>query len=236
MIISHEHPEYIKRRGSMNGPGRWNGAFYYSQEIVNNIIPNVKTDRNWITINVPGVACDHSVVFIHNNKTPEAYGWLSKYKDLVLVCGVPETCEKVSGLGKAVYLPLSIDVKEVQQHKGEKTRGAAYVGRPAKRNGINFPPGTDAVEGLPRDKMLDEIARYREVYAVGRCAIEARALGCDILPYDPRYPDPSRWKVIDNLEAAVMLQEILDGIDGRKEEKPKPAKKPAAKKKKGATK
>ena len=93
----------------MNGPGRWNGAFYYSQEIVNNIIPNVKTDRNWITINVPGVACDHSVVFIHNNKTPEAYGWLSKYKDLVLVCGVPETCEKVSGLGKAVYLPLSID-------------------------------------------------------------------------------------------------------------------------------
>lgn len=214
MIISHEHPEYIKRRGSMNGPSRWNGAFYYSQEIVNNIIPNVKTDRNWITINVPGVACDHSVVFIHNNKRPEAYGWLSRYKDLVLVCGVPETCEKVSGLGKAVYLPLSIDTKDVKAHSGKKTRGRAYVGRQSKHAGIKFPKGTDLLQGMPRDRLLDEVARYREVYAVGRCAIEAKALGCKILPYDPRFPDPKIWKVVDNLDAAKMLQEILDEIDG----------------------
>ena len=215
MIISHEHPEYRRIRGSMNGPGVWNGAFYYSQEIVRNIIPNVKTDRNWITINVPYVGCDHAIVFIHNNKTPEAYGWLHRYKDLILVCGVPDTVEKVSGLGKAVYLPLSIDVNEVKKHSGKKTRDRAFVGRPTKREGVYFPPGTDAVENMPRERMLDEMARYREVYAVGRCAIEAKALGCKILPYDKRFPDPSRWKVVDNLEAAAMLQEILDEIDGK---------------------
>ena len=219
MIVSHEHPEYRRLRGNMNGPGVWNGAFYYSQEIVRNIIPNVETTRNWITVNVPYVGCDHAIVFVHNNKTPEAYGWLHRYKDLILVCGVPDTVEKVSGLGHALYLPLSIDVKEVKKHSGKKTRERAFCGRQVKREGIYLPPGTEAVENMPRDRMLDEIARYREVYAVGRCAIEAKALGCKILPYDPRFPDPSFWKVVDNLEAAAMLQETLDEIDGKETEK-----------------
>lgn len=218
-IISHEHPEYCRRRGGTSERGRWNGAFYYSHEIVRNIIPNVETDRNWITINVPFYGYDHSVVFIHNNKTPETYDWLRRYKDLVLVCGIPETCEKVSGIGRAVYLPLSIDVQDVKRHSGKKTRERAFVGRSVKRQGIYFPPGTDAIENMPRDRMLDEIARYKEVYAVGRCALEAKALGCKILPYDPRFPDPSRWKVVDNLKAAEMLQKILDEIDGKDTEK-----------------
>lgn len=214
-IISHEHPEYIRKRGNMNGPGMWNGAYYYSQEICRNIIPNVETDRNWITINVQYRAFDHAVVFIHNNKTPENYNWLSRYKDLVLVCGVPETCAKVNRLGRAVYLPLSIDVQEVMTHAAEKTRERAFVGRPPKRSGITFEKDVDLIGGMPREQLLDEVAKYKEVYAVGRCAIEARALGCKILPYDPRYPDVDRWKVVDNLEAAAMLQEILDDIDGK---------------------
>lgn len=215
IIASHEHPEYVRRRGGLTGPGVWNGAFYYSQEIVRNIIPNVETWRPWVTINVQGRAADHAIVFVHNNKTPEAYGWLSRYKDLILVCGVPSTCEKVSGLGTAVYLPLSIDVKEVKKHMAKKTRERAFVGRQVKRQGVYLPPGTDAIENMPRERMLDEVARYKEVYAVGRCALEAKALGCKILPYDPRFPDPSRWKVIDNLDAANMLQKILDEIDGK---------------------
>ncbi len=202
----------------MTGAGMWNGAYYYSQEICRNIIPNVETDRNWITINVQGRACDHAVVFIHNNKTPENYNWLSRYKDLVLVCGIPETCEKVKALGRAVYLPLSIDVKEVKKHSGKKTRERAFVGRSVKRSGLTLEAGIDYLENLPRDRLLDELARYKEVYAVGRCAIEAKALGCKILPYDPRFPDPSRWKVVDNFDAASMLQGILDEIDGGKNE------------------
>ena len=68
---------------------------------------------------------------------------------------------------------------------------------------------------MKRQDMLPIMARYRRAYAVGRTAIEARILGCDVLPYDPRFPDPSVWKVVDNREAAAMLQKILDGIDGR---------------------
>lgn len=50
------------------------------------------------------------------------------------------------------------------------------------------------------------VAKYRNALAVGRCAIEAMVLGCEILPYDRRCPDPSIWRVVDNREAAQMLQ------------------------------
>ena len=213
-IVSAESAAYVKKRGT-DGPAVWNGAFYYSKEIVRNIIPNVETDRSWITINLPELGAeDGAIVFIHNNKTPEVYNWLNRYRDLILVCGIPETVERVKGLGHAVYLPLSIDTKDVKAHSGKKTRGRAYVGRQSKHAGIKFPNGTDLLQGMPRDRLLDEVARYREVYAVGRCAIEAKALGCKILPYDPRFPDPKIWKVVDNLDAAKKLQEILDEIDG----------------------
>ena len=220
MIVNTDTAEYIRRRGSMTGPGKWNGAYYYSLEICRNIIPNVQTDRSWITVNAPGAGAeDGAIVFIHNNIHTNTYDWLAKYKDLVLVCGIPETVEKVEHLGTAVYLPISIDVNEVTAHKAEKTRDRAYVGRPSKRSGIQLAPGTDFIEGMPRERLLDEIARYREVYAVGRCALEAKALGCRILPFDPRFPDPERWQVIDNREAAAQLQRILDDIEGGNQNK-----------------
>lgn len=67
MIIDHTHIEYIQKWQGMNQASKYNGAYYYSCEIVENIIPAVKTDRNWITVNVKGVGCDHAIVFIHNN-------------------------------------------------------------------------------------------------------------------------------------------------------------------------
>ena len=214
MIIDHDHPEY-RRRWERAGNNRFNGAFYYSKEIVKNIIPRVRTDRSWITVNIPEFGCDHAVVFIHNNIHPEHYEWLAKYEDLVLVCGIPETVEKVAHIGKAIYLPLSIDVENVQQYARPKTKKAAFVGRKAKRKGINLSEDIEVIEGLPRTKLLPAMAEYEEVYAVGRTAIEAKALGCRILPYDPRFPDPSRWRVLDNKDAAFMLQEELDKIDGK---------------------
>ena len=191
-----------------------NGAYWYSREIIDNIRPNVKTRRGWVTINVPGLCEDHAIVFIHNNKNPNLYSWLEKYDDLVLVCGVPETCEKVAHLGRAIYLPLSIDVEYVSKFRTDvKTVERAYVGRPDKKRGIFFPPGTVYIEGKPRHTLLAEMARCKRVYAVGRCALEAACLGAEILPYDPRFPDPTLWKVVDNLEAARMLQQELDEID-----------------------
>lgn len=213
MIIDHTHPAY-KLKWEHAGTNKWNGAFYYSQEIVKNIIPLVQTDRNWITVNIRGYGCDHAIVFIHNNKHPEVYEWLKEYKDLILVCGVPETVDKVKHIGKAIYLPLSVDVDYVAQFRTDKTKDTAFVGRPAKRRGIELPDGVDIIEGLPREEMLEQMAQYKTVYAVGRCAIEAKVLKCRLKAYDPRYPKVSRWKVLDNKDAAKLLQEELDKIDG----------------------
>ena len=215
MIISHMHPKYRQKRENMAG-GKYNGAFYYSREIVKNIIPNVETDRNWITINIKGCGVDHAIVFIHNNLHPENYEWMKKYKDLVLICGVPDTCRKVQHLGKPIYLPISIDmeyIKQFQIPKKDKTKDAAFAGRKSKKRGLELPKGIDYLEGLPRERLLPKMAEYRTIYAVGRTAIEARALGCIVKPYDPRYPDPELWQVLDNREAAHMLQIHLNMLD-----------------------
>lgn len=212
MIIDHNNKAYRKKWQGI-GDNRYNGAFFYSKEIVKYIIPNVTTDRNWITVNMRGVGCDHAVVFVHNNLHPENYDWMERYEDLILVCGVPETVSKVKHLGKAIYLPLSVNVADIERYRTDKSKDRAYIGRRSKANGILFPPGTDFISGLPRTRFLREIAKYREVYAVGRAAIEAKILGCEILPYDPRYPDPSIWEIIDNSEAAKMLQVQLDLLD-----------------------
>lgn len=221
MIYDHDHPWY-RARWKHSGLNRYNGAYYYSKEIIRNIIPRVKTDRSWVTVNIPvqnrvpqfeRCAEDHSIVFIHNNLNPENYDWLSKYDDLILVCGIPETMEKVDHLGTPIYLPLSIDLEEVRRHIRPKTKWTAFVGRKSKMQDIEFPSDVDLVHGMERDLLLDTMAEYRRVYAVGRTAIEAVALGCEILPYDERFPDVDRWKVLDNKEASVILQKELDKID-----------------------
>lgn len=216
MIIDHTWPGYVVKRASV-GKSRFNGAYYYSREIVKNIIPRVRTTRNWLTINNYGPCPNHSIVFIHNNKNPENYDWLidQGVQDIILVCGVPETCKKVAHIGTAIYLPLSIDVEKVKSHTKPKTRETAYVGRLAKIANTGLERTTECVAGLPREQLLDEMAKYKKVYAVGRCAIEAKALGCEVLPFDPRFPDPSIWQVLDNADAAKILQKELDKIDGK---------------------
>lgn len=210
MNITHEHPIYVERRRNTVS-GRYNGAYYYSQEIVRNIIPNVKTDRNWVTINLPGYAADHSIVFVHNNKRPQDYKWLSQYNDLILVVGVPETASKVAHLGKTIYLPLSVDVANVAQYIRPKDREVCFVGRGAKLTDECL--GADLICDLPRKEILERLARYKKAYAVGRCAIEAKILGCEVLPYDRRFPDPSIWEILDNKDAAKILQDKLDELE-----------------------
>ena len=205
MVISHDHAAY-RNKWRNSGANQYNGAFYYSKEIVKNIIPNVETDRNWITVNVQGVGCDHAIVFIHNNLHPERYEWLKKYDDLVLVCGVKETVKKVEHLGRAIYIPLSIDTEYVKQFRVEEK---------TKMRLGELPDGIDYLHGIRRQKLLPMVAEYRSVFAVGRAAIEAKCLGCKILSYDKRYPNPAVWKVVDNKDAAQMLQRELDRIDGR---------------------
>lgn len=220
MIIDHNHVFY-RRRWALARDARYNGAYYYSEEIVRNIIPKIKTDRNWVTINVPGACVDHSVVFIHNNLNPGHYDWLKKYKDLILVCGVPETCEKVKHLGIPVYLPLSIDIEFVKSFKAKKkTKDEAFAGRSEKKT-EDLPEGVDCLENMERIQLLKAMAPYKKIYGVGRVALEAKALGCEVLPYDPRFPDPSIWTLLDNSEVVKILQKALDEIDKPKKKKEK---------------
>ena len=52
MIIDHDNYFYSRRRRN-SGSNKYNGAYYYSKDIVKYFIPNIDTDRNWVTINVP---------------------------------------------------------------------------------------------------------------------------------------------------------------------------------------
>lgn len=224
--VTHLHKKYKEKWHALGG-GKYNGAYFYSQEIVKNIIPEVKTDRPWITVNVPEAGAeDRAIVFIHNNLNLSNYEWLREYKDLVLICGIPETAEKLKHLGTAIYIPLSVDVEEVEKFRipeEEKKDGPVYFGRRRKRT-LKVPQEAPTFSGLPRDDLLRQMAKYKsEVYAVGRCAIEAKILcGEEALrPYDPRFPDTDRWQILDNKDAAKLIQEELDKIDKKK----KPAKK-----------
>lgn len=219
MIYDHNSKPY-QARWKLSGDDRYNGAYYYSKEIVENIIPRIRTNRSWVTINTRPLCEDGAIVFIHNNNIPETlYGWLEKYDDLILVCGVESTMKKVAHLGKPIYLPPSVDIEDVKSHAvKKKTKKVAYAGRKMKET-FKLPEDVERLCGMPRELLLDEVAKCEQVYAVGRTAIEAKILGAEILPFDDRYPDPEIWEVIDNKDAAEILQEALDKIDGKKKKK-----------------
>ena len=64
--------------------------------------------------------------------------------------------------------------------------------------------------------MLTKLNNYQYCYAVGITAIEAKFMGCTLLPFDKRYPDVKVWKILNPSDAAKMLQKKLDKIDYNK--------------------
>lgn len=73
-VLCHTDPEYAAKREEL-GPkgGMYNGAYYYSTEIVKNIIPRVSTNRPWVTVNIPGKCYDGAIFFAHKNTNFERY-------------------------------------------------------------------------------------------------------------------------------------------------------------------
>ena len=135
-MISHKSPDYMKLRNKL-GSAKNNGCWYYSIEIVDNIIPNVKTERDWNTVGreLEGMH-DGMILFLHDNATPWHYNWLKNYNDLVLVCSSKYTADSVKYWGHTIVLPMSVDTEYVKKFRvKEKTKEIAFVGRPAKRRG-----------------------------------------------------------------------------------------------------
>ena len=201
--------------------GSKNGAYYYAKEIEENIIPLVKTSRDWDCLGMKITNhFNHSIIFLHHNLNfNKVYKWLSRYKDIVLVASSWTTYGAAKDAGyKVIYVPLSIDIEYVKQFKTKKTKKACYAGnkwgfklkdlRALVPSYVDYPP-----ENMPREELLKFVAPYKECYAVGRCALEAKALGCKIKVCDSRYPDPKYWKLLDNKDAAKILQKELDKID-----------------------
>lgn len=221
--ITHLHPGYIKRRQE-TGSGKYNGCYYYSKEIVENIIPNVKTKRDWNTVGreLEGMH-DGMIVFLHDNSTPWHYYWLKNYNDLVLVCSSEFTAESVKFSGHVVLLPMSIDTEYVKKFRAKKTKGTCFVGNVWVKNNIRALPAelrvpgkVDSFSSLPRTKLLKELAKYRRAYAIDRCAQEAKVLGCELLPLLTRYSVDNVGEVLDSRDAAKILQRELNKIDGGK--------------------
>lgn len=215
-IFSHLSPEYLE----LNIPHD-NGAYYYSKEIYENIIPKIKTKRDWCLINVKNQCTDGVIVFIHNNKNPERYDWLAGYKDLILICSQPKTLAFMIEMYPkfhCILIPLSIDVKYVKQFKPKrKTKDTCYFGRIVKcPEEIYLNDKIDKISGENRDETLKIVGKYKNCYAIGRCALEAKALGCNVIPHEGEYENVD-FKLLDNSEVIPELQRLLNEIDGIKE-------------------
>lgn len=218
--IGVDHPKFLERRSKLKA-GQYNGAYYYSKEIIENIMPRVKTDRPWDTLGMRAVGTyDHALVFIHHNiNMDNVYYWLRGYEDLVLVVSSPYTLNWAKATGyKAIYVPLSIDTEYVSKFKTKKTKDTCYCGNiwsfrkdeiaETIPNDVDFQP-----RNICREELLKFMAPYKKVYAIGRCALEAQCLGAELLQCYKKF-DLSHWKLVDNKEAAKIMQEQLDKIDG----------------------
>ena len=201
-----------------------NGALIYSMNIVKNIIPKVQTKRNWVTIDCKQ-CMDNAIVFIHSNVDFDRYEYLRKYKNLVLVASQNYTVQELRKrkLGDhVIYLPLSVDTKELRKYKNLKPHyrgGTCYAGRPDKPyvDGLRLQGNIDMLCGLTHPDMLKRLNNYQYCYAVGITAIEAKFMGCTLLPFDKRYPDTRVWKILAPNEAAKILQKKLNKIDYNKQ-------------------
>lgn len=213
MIIDHNHPLYKVKRNKQGGD-KYNGAYYYSKDIVKYIIPNIKTDRNWVTVRLPECEEDisHSIVFIHNNRNPNYYSYLKNYKDIIAVCSVHSTANNISFYCPTIFLPLSVNIESVKRYRCKKTKDSAFAGRKSKITN-QVPKACDILTGMSQTALIKEMAKYKKIYAVGRTAIQAKILGCEIGVYDNKYPDVNFWKPFDCSEAVKLLQSKLDEFD-----------------------
>lgn len=216
MIIDYTHPAY-RKRAVVDGTRRFLGEYRLSRDVGWKIIPKVKTDRNWITVNI-GEACDHSIVFISDSIAPQSYEFLKRQQDMVLVCESPQSAKYWANTGfYVVYIPPFVDVKYTTYYRRQHGRGSRRVHKnrenlcllPKHDMSKIFPGGYDTLPYLRHKDFLHEMARYKNVYARGRGAVEAKILDCNVIT-----PDGSEPIILDINDARLLLEAELERIDG----------------------
>lgn len=223
VIVDTNNANYKSLYDNLGDNSKHNGLYYYAKTIEKYIIPNVQTDRPWNTIGLqPCGGEDRMIVFVHNNLTTDkSYMWLNRFQDVVCVSNVRKSADSVLQYGHSIYLPPSVNVEEVKAlAKGiRKNQDACFAGNPwpAYREEIDkyVPPEVHRFGTMPREKFLPIVAHYRKCYAIGCTAVEARALGCEILKRSDTY-DPDDFPLLDTADAAKCLQEALAIIDNQK--------------------
>jgi hypothetical protein len=199
--------------------GVFNGAYFYSKEIEDNILPRIDADLFVVTVGAsiyqPDDIPDGAVVVCHENRTPAInYNHLFR-KGILWVCSKQSTADTMRSYGeKAAYVPLSIDTEYVRTFAAEKTKEVAFVGNKwgFKADYLaNLPSDIDQLSDLPREDLLREMAKYKRVIAEGRCLMEAQVLGAE--GEVPKYKNLEAVfvKPLDNRDAIPYWQEALVG-------------------------
>lgn len=217
-MITADTPAFTLARNRLK-KGKFNGAYFYAKEIEQNIVPRVKTNRPWDLLGKYSTGSfDNAIVFLHNNAEHEkVYGsWLGKfYKNQIFIVNQPCTLRYVESKGlPCIYLPVSVDLDYVKQFRTKKTKKACYVGNRWNWRLADIekyvPKDVDyAPDDMERDDLLRFMAQYEICYAVSRCAVEAKALGCQVMKCHSEL-DPDDFPMLDNKDAAVILQRELD--------------------------
>ena len=227
MILYGTNSPKFKDWRNRQSAGKENGAYYYSKEIEDNILPKIKAGLLIVTAGAALYSAkelpDGCVVVCHDNRsTKKSYGRLFG-KNIIWVCSKHSTVATLEGYGeKAVYVPLSIDTEYVKKFKRRKTKDIAYVGNAwaFKRDYLNaLPNNIEQLSDMSREKLLKEMAKYKNVIAEGRVYLEAMTLGCKVEL--PKYENITveapelfgRKRPLDNRDAIPAWREALQAAD-----------------------
>ena len=223
ILNSYTDANYKALRATVGDPE--NGLNSYTHLIEDKMAPLLNTERPIDSMGLSALrSADHAIVFIHHNLSPDThYDWLHKYRDLVLVTGIPATYSLLQFAFPEpdyhiILQPVPVDTDYISQFKAKHTLHYAYAGNPYdfKQSDLHhfLPPDTPMLTGLPHDQLLREMSLYKYIYAVGITAVEAQVLGCKLKQCDSRFPNPElTFPVTDYKDAVQNIQTHLDFID-----------------------
>lgn len=223
MVILGTNTERFRTWHKTQGAEGMNGAYWYSKEIEDIILPELDSDAVVVTVAAslygPNDIPSGSVIVCHDNRyTEQSYGNHFGNNHL-WICSKESTVKTLKGYGEnAVYVPLSIDTRYVKKFITDKTKDTAYVGNPwgfKKEYLESLPPNIKQLGGMERDVLLRKMAEYKNVIAEGRCLMEAQVLGAKTSVPEYKEHEAVFVKALDSLAAVKHWQKAFKKVPKR---------------------